>query len=82
MSAVLRLVEHPNLETIAVLEELLAMARKGEIKGMAVCYTTRTGEEKPRYTGLYRNRPSVALHSVMRLSWDLTQIQDRAGRHP
>ena len=81
MSAILRLVEYRNDECIAVLDHVSMLARSGKVRGVAICYTTCDGEQEPVFAGSYRARPGDALHSVMQLSWRLTQ-HHKAGMPP
>ena len=73
---VLRLVKPANDETVAVLQSLLAKAKRGEIKGVVLCYRTSEGNEDAAFTGCYRARMADAAYATMRLSWRLTQAQD------
>lgn len=76
MVAVLELVRYTDENTTAILRVLLGMAAKGELRGLALCYRTQSGDEKAVFTGAYRAHPANAVSAAMRLSWPITQAQD------
>jgi hypothetical protein len=79
--AVIELVKYVNRETIAVLQALADMARRGEVTAVAVCYRTKGGEEAA-FTGAYRAQPALGVNAANRLSWKLTQMQDELTGPP
>jgi len=76
MCKVFQLVKTDNSDTIEALTYLLAQARLGRLRGVALCYQDAKGEDGAVFTGLYRAHPEKAVNAAMRLSWRLTQIQD------
>jgi len=76
MGAVLRLVEFSNRETQAVLSALHARSVRGEVIGIALCFRAPDGAEQCVYTGAYKADPAQALNASMRMSVQLTQMQD------
>lgn len=73
---VIKLVDHVNKETVAVLRCMLDAALKGELAGIAACAKFKGGHERAFFTGAYRSRPSEAAAAAMRLSMKLTQALD------
>lgn len=66
--AVLELVKYNARETINVLRALLAMAIRGELRGLAICYRRPDGSEESLYTGAYKANPSLASSASLRMS--------------
>lgn len=73
MKKVFRLVEYVCKDTISILKVLLAMALKGQLRGLIVCYRTKDGQESTVFTGLYKANPADAAGTTMRLSMTLIQ---------
>jgi hypothetical protein len=59
MSTVLKLVVYSCRETISILKVLLAMALRGKLRGIVVCYRTDDGEENTVFTGIYKHNPEL-----------------------
>jgi hypothetical protein len=62
-------------ETVAVLEHLLARARSGTCRGVAVCSDLQ-GQDKVVFTGKYRRSPAQGVNAAMRISVRLAQLQE------
>jgi|GEM_PF-4808206 hypothetical protein len=77
-AAVLRIARASQHEQhiIEVLEHYLALARRGSLRGLAVCAKGRTGQEHISVVGVYRDDPAQGVNAAMRMSWKLTQMQD------
>ena len=71
--AVLHLVKYNARETIEVLRTLLAMAIRGEIRGVALSFRKADGTEDSVFTGSYKTNPGNAMHASLRLSLSLMQ---------
>jgi hypothetical protein len=56
-------------ETITVLRELLELALKGELRGLAMCYRMRDGRDRVLLTGVHKHRPEFAVSAAARLYW-------------
>lgn len=80
--AVLELVKYTNRDTIAVLKSLLVKAIAGDVRGLAMCYRMKDGEEESSFTGAYKHHPEDGLAATMALSWRLTQARDRKAGPP
>jgi hypothetical protein len=48
-------------ETISVLVWLLDQARRGQLRGLAICFWTASGTREVLLTGIYRAQPELAL---------------------
>lgn len=70
---VVHLVKYSARETIEVLRTLLAMAIRGELRGLALSYRTSSGAEETIFTGAYKANPEAAMHASLRLSVRLMQ---------
>lgn len=74
---VLRLVASVrNDDTLAVLQSLMAKAKRGELRGVVLCYKTADGVEDAAFTGCYKACVAEAAYAAMKLSWKLTQAQE------
>jgi len=71
--AVLHIVRYTARETIEILRTLLAMAIRGELRGIALCYRTADGAEASLFTGAYKANPGLAHKASMKLSLTLMQ---------
>jgi hypothetical protein len=72
---VVRMSDWVDRETVILLARLLEAARKGEIKGLAVCYRADDGGETAELTGHYRRCLKDGISASMSLSWTMTQLQ-------
>jgi hypothetical protein len=70
--AVIELVKYSNRDTISALRVLLAMAEKGQVRGLALCYRDDGGHEPTLFTGIYRE-PGAAAGASLRMSMTLMQ---------
>lgn len=66
--AVVRLIKYSARETIETLRTLLAMAIRGELRGLAIAYRKADGSEHAIYTGAYRANPALAANASLRVS--------------
>lgn len=78
MAAVLRIasVRQDERQIVHVLEHYLALAKRGELRGLAVCAQWLTGTEDFSIAGVYRTVPAHGVNAAMRMSWKLTQMQE------
>jgi hypothetical protein len=70
---VLQLVKYSARDTIEALRVLLAMALRGELRGLALCYRRADGTEESVFTGAYKSNPASAINASLRLSVTLMQ---------
>lgn len=70
---VLQLVKYSARDTIEALRVLLAMALRGELRGLALCYRKADGTEESVFTGAYKANPASAINASLRLSVSLMQ---------
>lgn len=81
MSAVVRLGDYRNKETVAVLRELLVLASRGKIAALGFNVEFKDGSQKTGFTGKYQADPEQALRVANCMSQRLNAIQDlRAAR--
>lgn len=64
----MQLVQFPMCtETVAVLRTLLKLAMRGELRGIALCYRRRTGDDEVILAGLFRAHPASSLVAAKRI---------------
>jgi hypothetical protein len=73
---VVKIQEYLCRDTVAALEHMLACARRGEIKGLALCAKDARGREHIAFIGDYLDNPALGVNAANRMSWRLTQMQD------
>jgi hypothetical protein len=78
--AVTSIVEYRNKETVAVLEELLDQARRGEITGLAFACKVGDKNHGIGLTGDYRDDPISTLAVVSRIAHVLNGLYDNRRR--
>ena len=78
---VVRMARYANRDLLGILSELMDLATKGHVTGLAVCYRMSDGTEDSRLTGCYSDSPAEGVNAAMRLSWKLTQLQDQPLPH-
>ncbi len=78
--AVTSIVEYRNKETVAVLEELLDQARRGEITGFAFACKIGAQNHGIGLTGDYREDPIAALAVTARIAHVLNGLYDNRRR--
>lgn len=71
--AILQLVKFKCAETIGVLRALSAMALRGAMRGVVLCYMDDQGEEHTMFTGVYRHSPNKAAGASLRMGLTLMQ---------
>lgn len=74
-AVVLKLAEYSCKDTISILKVLLAMALKGKLRGLVVCYRDDEGREDTIFTGAYKANPSSMLNASLKVS--ITQLRMR-----
>jgi hypothetical protein len=69
---------------VAALEYALACAKRGEIKGLALCAKPFQGPEVIAFLGEYMENPALGVNAANRMSLRLTQLQDEldAANYP
>lgn len=76
---VLRLVHPPsNVETIELLECMLALAITGEVRDVSATYT-RNGEEQMAFSGRYRSHPAEAHRAAFEKCVVLSKLRKKRG---
>lgn len=80
--AVLSLVKHASKDIVEALESLLELARKGELRGLAIYYRETGGHEDAVFTGIYRTNVAEAVKAAMLMSVYLTRHEERARGKP
>jgi len=70
---VVQIVEYLNRDTISLLEDLLARAKRDEIRGLCFAYKTDTGEPMG-LTGDYITYPTDALAAVSRIAFEVNMM--------
>lgn len=78
--AVTSIIEYRNKETVAVLEQLLEQARKGEISGFAFACKLGGKDHGIGITGDYRADPIATLAIAGRISHVLNELYDHRAR--
>ena len=68
---VIDLATYSNKDTVAVLKCLLAQAVAGEVRGLAVLFADRQGQEFSAFTGAYAANTDQAAAATLRLSMRL-----------
>lgn len=66
--AVLKLVEYACRDTLSILKVLTALALKGRLRGLVVCYRTDEGVEDTVFTGIYKAHPERAMGASLKMS--------------
>lgn len=79
--AILSLVKQCNEDTVEVLECLLSLARRGELRGTSIYYRDISGHEDAIFTGMFRNN-AEALKAAMLTSMFLTRQEEQARSKP
>ena len=72
---VMRLVDHPTVETQAVLRGLAAQAGRDRVTGAMIIFTTAGGEERCLFAGRYKPVAQAA-NAAMRICGHLINMQD------
>lgn len=70
---VIKLAQYTARDTIDLLRTLLAMAIRGELRGVALCYRRADGTEDSVFTGLYKSNPASAMNASMKMSIAMMQ---------
>jgi hypothetical protein len=65
-----------NQQFMTVLGQWMALAEQGKLRGLLVCGDV-DGAEEITISGNYRVRPALGVNAAMRVSWKLTQFQDK-----
>jgi len=68
---VVNLVAYPNHEVISALEELLVLARSGDVTALAFIVQTGPKRHKAGLAGNYRRRPGEAIPALLTLKYRL-----------
>lgn len=68
--------EYRCRDIVSALEHMLSCARRGEIKGLALCAKDIKGKEHLAFVGEYMTNPALGVNAANRMSWRLTQLQD------
>jgi hypothetical protein len=76
MSTVLKLVVHDSRDTELVLQQLLDLAKLGQITGAAICFRRRDCRERSYATGVYKKSPGMAAAATLRMSRRFMQAED------
>jgi hypothetical protein len=74
MSAVVRIVEYLNRDTISALEDMLARARRGEVLGLCFAFKTGPGHHGIGLTGEYISDPTDVLAVASRISIEVNML--------
>lgn len=74
MTAVVRLVERRNAETVAMLQELLRMSLAEDLS-LALSFRSGRGIERCVITGAYKANPALAVNAAFRLGLLCTELQ-------
>jgi hypothetical protein len=64
-------------DTVAVAEWLVEHSTCGELRGVAVCVRRAHQDDEVLLTGVYRNRPTMALAAAARMTWVASRMMDR-----
>lgn len=73
--AVIELVKYSCKETIEVLRVLLALALRGQLRGLALAYRDENGREETVYTGAYKSNPTLAMGASLRMSMEMERFK-------
>lgn len=72
--SVTRIIEYRNRDTIAALEDLLARARGGHLRGVAFTIKTSANQHRLGLTGAYWDNPHEVLMCAVRLSHIVNEL--------
>jgi hypothetical protein len=79
---VIQMRRYINRDAIRLLRDLADAVERGDIVGCAVLWKTCEGNECSDFTGVYKANPAEGVSAAMRISWKLTQAQDRLHGPP
>lgn len=72
---VVSLFEYRVRETMTVLRYLIAMARDGEISGLALCFR-RNGRDEYAFTGEFKRNTEARVAATGRMHWKVNRGAD------
>jgi hypothetical protein len=75
-AVVIQLAAARDQQFMTVLGQWMALAEQGKLRGLLVCGDV-DGDEEVTISGNYRVRPALGVNAAMRVSWKLTQYQDK-----
>lgn len=72
--SVTRIDEHKSRDTIEALQDLLVLAERGQLRGLAFAIKTGTRRHAIGFTGHYLDDPIETLGCVTRMEYKLNQL--------
>jgi len=74
MAVVVRIVEYRNRDTVKALEDMLARAKRGEIRGLCFAYKIDDRNHGIGLTGEYITDPTDVLAVVSRIEFEVNML--------